>query len=113
VLLHITARAIRPPSLRVVAGIRRTIDRGASAVAIIAPAGLLMGFGFPTGMRLVMKQSTKPAPWFWGINGAAGVLGSVMAVAVSISLGIKVTLIVGAFFLRRISSGRGRAANAV
>jgi len=74
------------------------LPRGASAVAIIAPAGLLMGFGFPTGMRMVMKQSAKPAPWFWGINGAAGVLGSVMAVAVSITFGIKVTLIVGALF---------------
>ena len=74
------------------------LARGATAVAIIAPAGLLMGFGFPTGMRMVMKQSPKPAPWFWGINGAAGVLGSVMAVAVSITFGINVTLVAGALF---------------
>jgi hypothetical protein len=72
--------------------------RGAGAVAIIAPAGLLMGFGFPTGMRMVLKQNPKPAPWFWGINGAAGVLGSVLAVAVGISFGINASLIVGAGF---------------
>lgn len=72
--------------------------RGAGAVAIIAPAGLLMGFGFPTGMRMVLKQNPKPAPWFWGINGAAGVLGSVLAVAVGISFGINISLIVGAGF---------------
>jgi hypothetical protein len=35
-------------------------------------------------------------PWFWGINGAAGVLASISAIAVSLALGIKATLIVGA-----------------
>ena len=72
--------------------------RGASAVSIIAPAGLLMGLGFPTGMRMVLQQDPKPAPWFWGINGAAGVLGSVLAVAVGITFGINVSLIGGAGF---------------
>jgi hypothetical protein len=62
--------------------------RGATAVGIIAPAGLLMGFGFPSGMRMVLRQDEKPAPWFWGINGAAGVLGSILAVAVGITFGI-------------------------
>jgi hypothetical protein len=70
--------------------------RGAAAMAIIAPAALLMGYGFPTGMRMVLQQTATPGPWFWGINGAAGVLGSVLAVAVSITFGINVTLIVGA-----------------
>jgi hypothetical protein len=34
--------------------------------------------------------------WFWGINGAAGVLGSVMAIALSIAFGIGTTLLLGA-----------------
>ena len=68
----------------------------ATATAIIAPAGLLMGFGFPTGMRMVLQQNPKPAPWFWGINGAAGVLGSILAVAVAVTFGISASWDCGA-----------------
>jgi hypothetical protein len=71
--------------------------RGATVVAVIMPAGLLMGFGFPTGMRIVLQQNPRPAPWFWGINGAAGVLGSILAVAVGITFGISASLDCGAF----------------
>lgn len=70
--------------------------RAAVCVGVIAPPGAMMGFAFPTGMRFVSAIDRKPTPWFWGINGAAGVLASVMAVATSISLGISTTLTVGA-----------------
>ncbi|MFL5323357.1 MAG: hypothetical protein ACJ8A4_03815 [Microvirga sp.] len=70
--------------------------RAALAVAILAPAGLLMGFGFPTGMRLVSQISRGPTPWFWGINGAAGVLAGSIAVLTSIAFGIDTTLRLGA-----------------
>ena len=70
--------------------------RAALAVAILAPAGLLMGFGFPTGMRLVAQISRGPTPWFWGINGAAGVLAGSIAVLTSIAFGIDTTLRLGA-----------------
>jgi hypothetical protein len=65
-------------------------------VALIAPAGVLLGFGFPTGLRLVAPVDAKPTPWFWGINGAAGVLASISAVAVSLAFGITATLALGA-----------------
>ena len=65
-------------------------------VISITPAGLLLGFGFPTGMRLIAAIDPRPTPWFWGINGAAGVLASISAIAVSLALGITATLIVGA-----------------
>jgi hypothetical protein len=70
--------------------------RGLICVAAIAPAGILMGFGFPTGMRLVNAIDARPTAWFWGVNGAAGVLGSGMAVACSISTSIDMTLRLGA-----------------
>jgi hypothetical protein len=70
--------------------------RIAICVAAITPAGLLLGFGFPTGMRLIAAIDSRPTPWFWGINGAAGVLASVSAMAVSLALGITATLILGA-----------------
>lgn len=55
-----------------------------------------MGFGFPTGIRLVSLVDQRPTPWFWGINGAAGVLASILAVGTSIVVGISVTLMAGA-----------------
>ncbi|PYL99424.1 MAG: hypothetical protein DME27_01910, partial [Verrucomicrobia bacterium] len=65
--------------------------RAALSVAVIAPAGVLMGFGFPTGMRFINAVNPTPTPWFWGINGAAGVLASSFAIAISIAFGIYVT----------------------
>lgn len=73
-----------------------TLLRACVAVGLIAPAGFLMGFGFPTGMRLVSAKDDRPTPWFWGINGAAGVLASALAVALSITYGIDLTLRAGA-----------------
>jgi len=70
--------------------------RAAIALAGIGPAGLLMGFGFPTGMRLVASIDARPTPWFWAINGAAGVLAAGLAVAVSIAFSINACIFIGA-----------------
>ena len=70
--------------------------RAGLAVLVFAPVGFLMGFGFPTGMRLVSMVDERPTPWFWGINGAAGVLAASVAVLTSIEFGIDMTLRVGA-----------------
>jgi hypothetical protein len=47
-------------------------------------------------MRLVSAISTGPTPWFWGINGAAGVLAASVAVVTSIAFSIDTTLRIGA-----------------
>jgi len=70
--------------------------RAGMCVATLLPAGILMGFGFPTGMRLVNRIDPRPTPWFWGINGAAGVLAASLAVFTSIGIGIDATLRLGA-----------------
>ena len=70
--------------------------RAGLAVLVLAPVGFLMGFGFPTGMRLVSMVDERPTPWFWGINGAAGVLAASLAVMTSIEFGIDTTLRAGA-----------------
>lgn len=72
------------------------ITRAMLCVVVLAPAGMLMGFGFPTGMRLTSAVDERPTPWFWGINGAAGVLASILAVVISIAFGINVTVAAGA-----------------
>lgn len=71
------------------------ITRVLISIAIMCPAGLLMGFGFPTGLTITEQYDTRATSWFWGINGAAGVLGSSIAIALNIAFGIDNTLIVG------------------
>jgi hypothetical protein len=70
--------------------------RIAMSLAAIVPSGLLMGFGFPTGMRLVNAIDSRPTPWFWAVNGAAGVLAAGLAVGVSIAFSINASLWIGA-----------------
>jgi hypothetical protein len=70
--------------------------RAILCIVVILPAGMLMGFAFPTGMRLAAAIDEGPTPWFWGVNGAAGVLAASLAVMVSIVFGIGVTYVVGA-----------------
>src|SRR5262249_28508671 len=74
----------------------RILVRAAAAVVVIAPLGVLLGFGFPTGMRLVNAIDPRPTPWFWAINGAAGVLAASIAVAVNITFSINVSIWLGA-----------------
>ena len=66
------------------------------ALVAIVPSGLLMGFGFPTGMRLVNAIESRPTPWFWAINGSAGVLAASIAVATSIAFSVDANLWIGA-----------------
>jgi hypothetical protein len=72
------------------------VVRAAVALSGIVPSGVLMGFGFPTGMELVNAVDRRATPWFWAVNGAAGVLAAGLAVALSIAFSISVTLWVGA-----------------
>jgi hypothetical protein len=70
--------------------------RACVCLAIVAPGGVLMGFMFPTGLRLCNIVEPKLAPWLWAVNGAAGVLASGLAVLVSIQTSLNVALWIGA-----------------
>lgn len=96
VAAYIAALALASPPLLLAADSAPLVARALLCVALIAPAGILMGFGFPTGMRLIAAVDRRPTPWFWGVNGAMGVLGSIVAVIVSMAWGISVTMTVGA-----------------
>jgi spermidine synthase len=86
------------------------------SVTIIMPLGFLLGFAFPTGMKLVEAIDKAPTPWFWGINGAAGVMASVLAVMASVAIGIHFTMLLSglcyfllipvAYSLLRLEGGR-------
>ena len=70
--------------------------RAAISVLMISPAGVLMGFGFPTGMGLARRASEDLTPWLWAVNGAAGVTASVIAIIISIAFGIDAAILVAA-----------------
>ncbi|HYD18317.1 MAG TPA: hypothetical protein VEF76_07555 [Patescibacteria group bacterium] len=70
--------------------------RLAVCLGVIFPAGLMMGFAFPTGMKLTERISDTLTPWFWGINGAFGVVASALAMVISIGFGLPVTILAGA-----------------
>ena len=95
VLYLIAMEQVLPSVFHHTTGQERLVRIGIS-VAAIMPLGFLLGFAFPTGMRLVEAIDKQPTPWFWGINGATGVLASVLGVMVSMSLGINVTMLLAA-----------------
>jgi hypothetical protein len=85
-------------------------SRVAIAVALVAAPGLLMGMMLPTGIRLVTGRHAEIIPWAWGLNGAASVLGSVMAMVLSVHVGFTATLCLGgAAYLVAVGVGLRRS----
>ncbi len=72
------------------------LPRAAITVAMLFPVGLLLGLCFPLGMRMTRSEEAAFTPWLWAVNGIMGVLGSCLAVMVSILLGIASSLLLGA-----------------
>ena len=64
------------------------LKRATITVGLVAPTAIMLGMFFPMGLRLVSRLSPDAMPWMWGINGACGVLSSVIAVAISMWSGI-------------------------
>ena len=67
-----------------------------ASVALLFVMGLPMGTAFPLGLRAAQGKVDAEAPWLWAVNGAFSVIGSVLAVILSIEFGITVTCLVGA-----------------
>lgn len=70
--------------------------RIAIVIGVLAPIATVLGFFFPMGLRAVGNLSPSATAWMWGVNGACGVLGSVLAVAVSMWVGINANLMAAA-----------------
>ena len=87
--------AALPPATRTTIGYSLAV-RTIVVVALLGPLSALLGMFFPTGLRLVNRLSPPAAAWMWGINGAFSVLGSVVAVGVSIFVGIHANLLAAA-----------------
>jgi hypothetical protein len=66
-----------------------------ATVAMIAPAGFVMGLPFPTGLRMLERAHQASVRWAWSLNAAASVLGSVGALVQALYLGLVATLLIG------------------
>jgi hypothetical protein len=72
------------------------LSRCLVAVGVIAPVGLLLGFPFPTGLRIVNSADARLVPWAFGVNGCASVLGGMLCVLVSMQFGLSLAWAVAA-----------------
>lgn len=69
------------------------------AIALVVPAGVLMGVPFPLGMMLAGSRDADPSSvraWFWAMNGMAGVLATVLALVSAMTIGFVATVALGA-----------------
>ena len=94
-LLGLAATAALPPVIRAAVGAPLGA-RIALAVALLFPAGILMGLPLPAGVRLLARRQPELLPWAWAMNGALSVLGATLAVFIAMNWGFSVTLLVGA-----------------
>jgi len=66
------------------------------ASLLLVIIGFVMGFPFPLGIRyLKLAKCENQIPWMWGLNGAASVFGSVLAVVLAVTFGYSTALVVG------------------
>jgi SAM-dependent methyltransferase len=68
----------------------------AVSALLLVPVGFAMGMPFPTGLRQLTERGQGGVEWAWAMNAGASVLGSAVAMAIAIHLGIAATLASGA-----------------
>src|SRR5271165_1773839 len=75
------------------------------SAAVLVPLGLAMGMPFPSGLRALSSDvddgvmppvNNGAVEWAWAMNAASSVLGSVLAMVITIQFGLNVTLACGA-----------------
>jgi len=76
------------------------------AVMLLAPLGLLLGFPFPLGIRLLGLGGEDLIPYAYGLNGAFSVLGSVVALILALTYGFtfNVFIAVALYLLAAVAS---------
>jgi len=75
------------------------IIRAIVSIIAILPLGFFLGIQFPTAIQILNHDNLNEyIPWMYGINGMMTVLGSVLAVIISMISGFIVSFYVGLFF---------------
>jgi hypothetical protein len=67
--------------------------RVALTFLLVLPIGIGLGTFLPTGLQDLKRERPEAVPWAWGINGVFSVLGPVLAVAFSITWGMRALLL--------------------
>jgi hypothetical protein len=70
--------------------------RVAVTIGVLAPIGFALGMPFPLQLRALSEERAALVPWAWAVNGFASVVGSVLAVAIAMNAGFRVTFAVAA-----------------
>lgn len=73
--------------------------RSTMCFLMILPLAFLLGIPFPTCIQLLKRENKeKYVPWLYGVNGSMSVMGSVLAVILSMLFGFTPTYFVGLSF---------------
>ena len=73
--------------------------RAATSILVLLPLAFFLGIPFPSCIQLLMQgQHDRYIPWMYGVNGSMSVLGSVLAVVLSMLLGFTPAYCVGLLF---------------
>jgi len=63
--------------------------RLAFAIILLAPLSFFLGWPFPAGLRALAEKFPGLAPWAWGINGCASVIGAVLGKCLAVGIGFR------------------------
>jgi SAM-dependent methyltransferase len=85
------------------------------SLLLVTLPGFAMGFCFPVGLRwLKICGEEKNLPWMWALNGAAGTLGSFIAIVLSMDTSIATCTLAGvACYLLAAAAMPGRITKAI
>jgi hypothetical protein len=73
---------------------------------LVGAVGVVLGFGFPLGVRIVAPTGEWAVQKMWAINGAASIAGTALAALAGITLGSRWVLIAGiAAYVLAIAAG--------
>ncbi len=73
--------------------------RAATCFVVILPLAFFLGVPFPSSIQLLgLSHNDRLIPWMYGVNGSMSVLGSVLAVNMSMLFGFTPAFFVGLFF---------------
>src|SRR5579864_2619042 len=74
------------------------------AICMLIPPAFFMGMAFPLGLKVASMGFEALIPAFWGMNGAASICASVLAMLIAMNAGISATFWFG-FFWYAVAAG--------
>jgi len=66
------------------------------SIFLLGGLGLFLGMPFPIGIKVIGSRNEELIPFCWSLNGAFSVLGSIIAIILSMNVGFTVTIFIAA-----------------